>query len=72
MLAVRLDKETESRLNNLATQTHRTKSFYVKQALLEYLDDLEDVFLAQSRLEDLDLGKDKILNSKDFWHGLED
>lgn len=36
---------------------YRTKSFYVKQALLEYLDDLEDVSLAEKALEDIHLGK---------------
>lgn len=45
MLAVRLAKEMESRLNNLAALTHRTKSFYVKQVLVEYLDDMEDVYM---------------------------
>ena len=47
MLAVRLDIETEQRLSNLFVKTHRTKLFYVKQALLEYLDDLEDIYLAK-------------------------
>jgi RHH-type rel operon transcriptional repressor/antitoxin RelB len=53
MLTIRLDGGTEQRLNYLAAQTHRTKSFYVKQALLEYLDDLEDFYLAKQELEDI-------------------
>ena len=57
MLAIRLDAETEQRLQSLAKKTHRTKSFYVKQALLEYLDDLEDIYIAEQRLEDLRAGK---------------
>jgi RHH-type rel operon transcriptional repressor/antitoxin RelB len=53
MLTIRLDGGTEQRLNYLAAQTHRTKSFYVKQELLEYLDDLEDFYLAKQELEDI-------------------
>lgn len=66
MLAVRLNKETETRLTNLAIKTHRTKSFYVKQALLEYLDDLEDAYIAEQRLEDLHKGKSNLINLEDI------
>lgn len=62
MLAIRLDGETEQRLNYLAAQTHRTKSFYVKQALLEYLDDLEDIYLAKKELEDIKSGNSGIVS----------
>ena len=65
MLAIRLDAETEQRLNNLAAQTHRTKSFYVKQALLEYLDDLEDIYLAKKELEDIKAGRSDIVSWQD-------
>ena len=65
MLAIRLDGETEQRLNNLAAQTHRTKSFYVKQALLEYLDDLEDIYLAKKELEDIKSGHSGIVSWED-------
>jgi RHH-type rel operon transcriptional repressor/antitoxin RelB len=62
MLAIRLDVDTEQRLNYLAAQTHRTKSFYVKQALLEYLDDLEDIYLAKQELEDIKSGRSDIVS----------
>ena len=65
MLAVRLDVETEARLNHLAVTTHRTKSFYVKQALVEYLDDLEDVYIAEERLDGLRSGKSSTVSFKD-------
>lgn len=57
MLAIRLPQEIEQRLDALARETGRSKSFYVREAILEHLDDLEDVFLAQARLEDLKAGK---------------
>jgi RHH-type rel operon transcriptional repressor/antitoxin RelB len=52
MLAIRLPKEIEDRLEALARQTGRTKTYYARQAILEYLDDLEDYYLAVARLEE--------------------
>ncbi len=71
LLSVRVNEAIGKKLENLSLQTNRTKSFYVKEALLSYIDDFEDIYLAESRLENLKLGKDKILNSKDFWNDLE-
>jgi RHH-type rel operon transcriptional repressor/antitoxin RelB len=51
MLGVRLDKETEEKLDRLARETHRSKSYYVKEAIAEYLAEKEDTFLALARLE---------------------
>jgi RHH-type transcriptional regulator, rel operon repressor / antitoxin RelB len=50
MLAIRLDPDIESRLDSLAKKTGRTKTFYARQAILEHLEDLEDIFLATKRL----------------------
>ena len=61
MLAIRLPAEIEDRLDALAKATGRTKSFYVREAILEYLDDLEDVYLAEKRLEDLRAGRSKTI-----------
>jgi len=47
MLAVRLPPETEERLERLARRTGRTKSFYARQAIEHYIDDLEDLYWAQ-------------------------
>jgi RHH-type transcriptional regulator, rel operon repressor / antitoxin RelB len=51
MLAIRLDPEIESRLERLAQMTGRTKTFYAREAILEHLDDLEDIYLAGQRLK---------------------
>jgi RHH-type rel operon transcriptional repressor/antitoxin RelB len=52
MLAVRLDKDLEKRLERLAEKTGRTKTFYAREALEAHLDDLEDFYLAEERLRD--------------------
>lgn len=51
MLAVRLDPETENKLNRLAHETGRSKSYYVKQAIKSFLEDREDYLLAVAILE---------------------
>ena len=55
--SIRLPHEIENRLEKLSIQTGRTKSFYVKEAIIEHLDDIEDVYLAEKRLEDIRAGR---------------
>jgi RHH-type rel operon transcriptional repressor/antitoxin RelB len=57
MVAVRLPKEIEARLDSLAVKTGRTKTFYVREAILKHLEDLEDVYLAEQTLEEIRAGK---------------
>lgn len=57
MLAIRLSAEVEARLEALARATGRTKTFYAREAILEHLDDLEDLYLAEQRLIDIRAGK---------------
>ena len=47
MLAIRLSDEIESRLDSLAKQTGRTKTFYAREAILAHLEDLEDTIFQQ-------------------------
>lgn len=51
MLAIRLDPDTEGRLDQLAKKTGRTKTFYAREAILQHLEDLEDIYLATTRLK---------------------
>jgi RHH-type rel operon transcriptional repressor/antitoxin RelB len=57
MLAIRLPADIEHRLEALAEATGRTKTFYAREAIVEHLDDLEDIYLAERRLEDLRAGR---------------
>ena len=59
MLAIRLPADVENRLDVLAKATGRTKTFYAREAILEHLDDLEDLYLAEQRLIDNRAGKSK-------------
>lgn len=51
MLALRLPKDLEDRLEAMAKKTGRTKSFYARLAIIEKLEDLEDIFLAEERMK---------------------
>lgn len=62
MLALRLPNEILARLDALAKATGRTKSFYARQAILEHLDDLEDLYLAEARLIDVKVGKEPVFS----------
>lgn len=57
MLAVRLDKELEDRLSAVAKRTGRSKSYYVREALIEKIEELEDIALLEEALRDPDAGK---------------
>ena len=57
MLAIRLDHDLEARLTALAAKTGRTKTFYARAAIREYIDDLEDYALAEAALRDYDPSK---------------
>lgn len=72
MLAIRLPDEIEKRLEELAKKTGRTKSFYVRQAILEYLEDMEDYYLAEERLKSFDEAKTIPLEEIMKRYGLED
>ncbi|RCL02117.1 MAG: antitoxin RelB [Candidatus Tokpelaia sp. JSC188] len=62
MLAVRLPSEIESRLEELARATGRTKTFYVREAILEHLDNLEDVYLAEREMEEIKSGRSQLMS----------
>ncbi len=74
MLGVRLDPEIQARLTALAKATGRTKAYYVRQAILEHLDDLEDIYLAERRLEDIRAGRTVPVPLEEIMkdHGLDD
>jgi RHH-type rel operon transcriptional repressor/antitoxin RelB len=52
MLSVRLDSKTEQFLENIACETKRPKSFFVKEALKNYMEDMQDYYDAQTRTKD--------------------
>jgi RHH-type transcriptional regulator, rel operon repressor / antitoxin RelB len=76
MLAIRLPQSIEKRLEKLARRTGRTgrtKTYYVREAILEHLEDLEDLYLAEGALERIRNGEERTISLKDVMkrHGLQ-
>ena len=74
MIAVRVPEELETRLDRLAQLTGRTKTYYVREAIEDHLDDLEEAYLAEKVLEQVRSGKEKLISLEDVvkQYGLDD
>lgn len=72
--SVRLPEEAEQRLTALAENTGRSKAYYIREAILEHLDDLEDLYLAEERLKELKAGRSRTYTLEEVGRefGLED
>ena len=57
--AARLPDELNERLMTLARRTGRTASYYIREAIEEHIDDLEDIHLAEQTLERLKRGEER-------------
>jgi RHH-type transcriptional regulator, rel operon repressor / antitoxin RelB len=57
MLAIRLPDNIEKRLGRLAKRTGRTKTYYAREAILQHLEELEDIYLAEKRLAEIRTGR---------------
>ncbi len=73
MLAIRLPQSIEKRLEKLARRTGRTKSFYAREAILEHLEEMEDLYMAERALGRIRRGEERTIPLKDAMkrHGLE-
>jgi RHH-type rel operon transcriptional repressor/antitoxin RelB len=62
-VSIRLDPEIEKRLDHLAAQTGRAKSYYLRELIEGGLDDLEDFYLADASMERVRKGKEVLLDA---------
>ena len=65
-LSIRLDDDLAARLDRLARTTGRSKSFYVKQAIEDHIEDLEDLYIAQKVLERIADGRERLIPLEDL------
>lgn len=49
-ISITIDEELAAKLDKIALETHRKKSYYVNQALKEYFGELEDYELSLQRI----------------------
>jgi RHH-type rel operon transcriptional repressor/antitoxin RelB len=62
-ISLRLDRETEQRLDHLVATTGRAKSYYLRELIQNGLDDLEDFYLADAIMERMRKGAENVLHS---------
>ncbi len=62
-VSLRLSDEIAGQLEEISRDTQRTKTYIIKAALKQYLDDFADYQVALDRLNDKD---DAILSSKEM------
>jgi RHH-type rel operon transcriptional repressor/antitoxin RelB len=63
-VSIRLNPEIELRLDQLAAQTGRAKSYYLRELIEGGLDDLEDFYLADAAMERVRKGQEHIVSSE--------
>jgi len=63
--SIRLSSETENRLNVLATETGRSKAYYLRELIEEGIDDLEEHYLTEWIME-------RIRKDEETTHSLDD
>ena len=68
MLALRLPEAIESRLDQLAKATGRSKSYYARQAIVEHIDEIE----ARARAEAISLSGDDPFATFSEWDSAAD
>lgn len=63
--AVRISDESYERLQVLASRTGRTATYYIREAIDEHLDDLEDAYLAEKVLQQVQSGHESTQSLKE-------
>jgi RHH-type rel operon transcriptional repressor/antitoxin RelB len=61
-VSLRLPDDISERLQRLAAETGRSKTYYMVEAIREHLDDLEDLYLAEKRWRNLQAGKSQSMS----------
>lgn len=72
--SIRLAPETERRLDRLASQTGRTKAYYLREMIERGIEEMEDYYLAADVLERARKGQEQVHSSAKVGEdpGLED
>lgn len=63
--SLRLPEELGNRLTTLAQRTGRSKTYYILEAIRAHLEELEDVYIAEQRLDDIRAGRSRVIPSSE-------
>ena len=64
-ISIRLPEDVENRLENLAAMTGRSKTFYVREAIIDHLEDLEDLYLAKQVSDRIRSGEEQLYTAEE-------
>ena len=62
--SIQLSPEIEQRLDLLASQTGRTKDFYVRELIERAVEDMEDYYLAVDVLDRISQGTEEVYSAE--------
>ena len=68
--SVRLDPAIEQRLDHLASVTGRTKAYYLRELVVNGLEDLEDFYLADATMERVRKAEETTLSASELRNDL--
>ncbi|MCY3853417.1 MAG: DUF6290 family protein [Gammaproteobacteria bacterium] len=63
--SIRLPLETEQRLDRLASQTGRTKAYYLREIIEHGIEEMEDYYLAADVLERIRKTQERVHSADD-------
>ncbi|CUX43837.1 ribbon-helix-helix domain-containing protein [Rhizobium oryzihabitans] len=69
--AIRLPDETYERLKALSARTGRTSAFYIREAIEKHIEDMEDLYLAEEAVRQIQRGEAKVISAEEFWRDLD-
>ena len=68
IVSFRTSKENKDRIEKLAKETKRSSAFFYNELIGRYLEDLEDIYIAENRLEDLRSGKQTTISAENVFN----
>ena len=71
MLLIRLPDEIDACLERLAEEAGQSKSDYAREAILEKIEEMEELRLAERVLKRLRNGEERLVSSAEMWRELE-
>ena len=68
--SIRLPEDIERCLEAMAEKTGRTKAFYIREMILNHIDEIEDYYLAADVVERLRKGQGRTFTAQEVRHNL--
>jgi RHH-type transcriptional regulator, rel operon repressor / antitoxin RelB len=63
--SIRLPEDVERRLEAMAKKTGRTKAFYIREMILNHIDEMEDYYLAANVVERIRKGQGRTFTAQE-------